>query len=127
MMKVNKILYVDDEEINLKLFKLIFGKKYNVLTAENAFEALNILKSDSDILIIISDMRMPKMNGLEFIKIAQKKFPKKKYYILTGFEITKEIKDALESGLIIKYFRKPFNKIELESAIIEIIGIETKE
>jgi len=62
------------------------------------------------------------MNGIEFIKKAKEKFPDKKFFILTGFEITEEILNALETGLILRYFSKPFNLNEIDSAISEAIG-----
>ncbi len=112
-----KILYVDDEIINLQLFEAIFSDKFDVLTAENGYLGLEIIENNSDISVIISDMKMPNMNGLEFIKKLKEKLPDKKYFILTGFDITDEIKEAIESKLIIKYFKKPFNREEIESYI----------
>ena len=121
-MKKVKILYVDDETINLQLFEINFSDKYVVFTVESGMEGIDILDKNPDIKIIISDMKMPNMNGIEFIKEAKKKYPEKKYFILTGFEITDEIQDALNSKLILKYFRKPFNINEIEKTIKEAIG-----
>lgn len=112
-----KVLYVDDEPINLQLFKINFSKKYEVLLAENGLVGMEQLENNPDTLVIISDMNMPHMNGIEFIKKARSKFPDKQFYILTGYDITEEIQKALESGLILKYFRKPFNLNEIELAI----------
>ncbi|MCU4174318.1 response regulator [Carboxylicivirga sp. N1Y90] len=116
-----KIMYVDDEELNLQLFKLNFNRKYEVIIAESGSAALEILEKHSDILIIISDMKMPIMTGIEFIKKAKVKYPHVKYYILTGYDITDEIQQALESNLILKYFRKPFNFNEIDNAIMSSI------
>lgn len=118
----NKILYVDDEQINLKLFEINFSEKYDVLIADNGIKGLEMLEDNPDVLVVISDMKMPKMNGLEFIKKAKEKYLDIKFYILTGFEITDEIQNALNNGLIIKYFRKPFDLNEIESSINEVIG-----
>jgi response regulator RpfG family c-di-GMP phosphodiesterase len=112
-----KILYVDDEPINLKLFEINFARDFEIFVAEDGSNGLNILEKEPDIKVIISDMKMPGMNGIEFIAKAREKYPAKKYYILTGFEITKEIQDAIESGMILKYFRKPFNIKEIRSTI----------
>jgi len=112
-----KILYIDDEEINVQLFQIIFSKNYEVLTGYSGFEGIEILAEHIDTAVVISDLKMPVMNGLEFIKKAKEKYPNKKYYILSGFEITAEIKEALDSGLIHKYFGKPFNLQEIERAI----------
>ena len=118
-----KILYVDDEPINLELFKINFEKKFEVFIANDAFQGLELLEKEMDILVVISDMKMPKMNGIEFIKKAKELYPDKKYYILTGYEINAEIQDALNSGLILRYFSKPFNLKKIEGTIIEAIGL----
>lgn len=112
-----KLLYVDDEPINLMLFKTILRKKYNIITAESGFNGLEELSLNSDIKIVISDMKMPGMNGLEFIKIAKEKYPNVIFCILTGYEITDEIMLALEANLIYQYFQKPFKVVEIENAI----------
>jgi two-component system, response regulator, stage 0 sporulation protein F len=118
------ILYVDDEFINLKIFEINLSKKYFVLTAESGIKGLDILETKSDIKIVLSDMRMPQMTGLEFIKKAKDKYPSISYFLLTGYEVTEEIEEAINSGLILKYFRKPFNLLEI-SSIIEKAIIET--
>ncbi|RLD74821.1 MAG: response regulator [Bacteroidetes bacterium] len=118
--KIN-ILYVDDEELNLQLFATVFKKKFNVITAESGFEGLEKLEENKDICIVISDMKMPEMNGVEFINNAKKKFDNLVYFILTGFEITEEITDALNEKLINKYFKKPFNSKEIENTINEVL------
>ena len=114
-----KILYVDDEQINLLFFRHVFKNKYNVLTAESGFEGLKVLAENPDIKVIISDMRMPGMDGLQFIRKAKEENPDILFYILTGYEITPEIQQALEEKLILKYLQKPFNVGDIESSISE--------
>ncbi len=111
------ILYVDDEEINLMLFEINFKEKFNVVIADSGSGGLRILEKLPDITIVISDMKMPGMNGIEFIKKAKKLFPNVVYFILTGFEITNEISSALKNKLINDYFKKPFNMREIETSI----------
>lgn len=111
------ILYVDDEPINLLLFERMFNKKYNVITAESGVEGLELLKEKPEIELVISDMKMPHMNGIEFIAQARRLCPEIQYYILTGYEVTTPIQEALNSGLILKYFRKPFNMHEIDNTI----------
>ena len=115
------LLYVDDEPINLKLFELNFRKKYNVITAESGFEGIKQLNSNPQTKIVISDMKMPGMNGIEFIKLAKKDYPQITFFILTGFDINEEIADALNERLIHKYFRKPFNLNDIESSVEEVL------
>ena len=114
-----KILYVDDEFINLQLFKINFDNKYEVFTAENGITGLEVLDNNPDIIVVISDMKMPLMNGIEFIKKAKEKYSHIRFYILTGFQITEEIQEALNSKLILKYFSKPFNLNKIEDTLRE--------
>lgn len=115
------ILYVDDEPINLRLFQYNLKKKFEVLTAESGDEGLELLQANPHIRNVISDMKMPGMSGIDFIKLAKKDFPDIQYFILTGFDITEEIADALNERLIHKYFRKPFNMKEIETSILEFL------
>ena len=119
-MKFVTILYVDDEPFNLKFFEINFRKKYNVILAESGDDGLEKLKLHPEIKVVISDMKMPGMNGVEFIKKAKNNYPNISYYILTGFDINDEISEALKSKLINKYFRKPFDMVEIEEAIQEV-------
>jgi len=112
-----KILYVDDEPINLEVFHMLFMKKFNVLIAKSGREGLNLIKQENDINLVISDMKMPVMNGLEFINLARAQDPNVIFYILTGFDITEEIERALQQNIIAKYFCKPFDADEIERAI----------
>jgi len=114
-----KILYVDDEFINLQLFKINFDNKYEVFTAENGITGLEVLDNNPDIVVVISDMKMPLMNGIEFIKKAKEKYSHIRFYILTGFQITEEIQEALNSKLILKYFSKPFNLNKIDDTLRE--------
>ena len=121
MEKQISILYVDDESINLELFSLVLKKKFNVITAESGNEGLEKLRGNRDISVVISDMKMPGMNGVEFISKARKNFENIVYYILTGFEITEEIAETLNKRLINKYLKNPFNSKEIETSISENI------
>ncbi len=115
--EMRKILYVDDENPNLLLFQIAFRNQLDVLTASSAEEALDILENNKDVDVVISDMRMPKVNGLEFIQEARKKYKVPKYCLLTGFEITSEIEEAINKKIVDKYFKKPFNKEEILQSI----------
>jgi two-component system response regulator (stage 0 sporulation protein F) len=119
MKKKTTVLYIDDEPINLMIFESIFARNYRIITAATGFEGLEKLNSNPGISVVISDMKMPGMNGVEFIKHAKKDFPDNIYFILTGYEITEEIAEALNNKLIVKYFRKPFNVEEIIGSIEE--------
>ncbi len=116
------ILYVDDEEVNLFIFEKSFEKKFSILTTSSAKEALNLLDREDELIdVVISDMRMPVMNGVELITKAHESHPDKAYFILTGFEFNDEIEEAIQKNMIKKCFRKPFNIREIEASIEEEI------
>jgi two-component system response regulator (stage 0 sporulation protein F) len=116
------LLYVDDEPLNLKLFEVNFQKNFTVRTAMSGADGIEILCNEPSISVVISDMKMPGMNGIEFIKKAKKQFPEIVFFILTGYEITDEILHALDEKLIHKYFKKPFHMKDMEAAIMEVLG-----
>jgi two-component system, response regulator, stage 0 sporulation protein F len=111
------ILYVDDEPINLMLFEENFNQNYMIITAESGIDGLNKLREYKNIKVVISDMKMPEMNGIEFIEQAKKEFPGMVFFIFTGYNLTDEIADALNKHLIQKYFCKPFDEYEIVKAI----------
>ncbi len=114
MGRVKKVLYVDDEEINLLVLSRRLKKKFEVLTAESGEEGLKVLEKDPDLNLIISDLKMPGMSGLEFIKRAHELFQDKRYFLLTGYTMTDEAKEALETGLIERCWVKPANFEDIE-------------
>jgi two-component system, response regulator, stage 0 sporulation protein F len=115
------LLYIDDEPFNLMLFEELFEQDYLIYTAESGFKGLEILNSHKEIMIVISDMKMHGMNGLEFIKEASAKFNNIIYFILTGYELTEELAMAVKNKLIVKCLHKPLNVTEIEESIKEAL------
>lgn len=114
------ILYVDDEDINLFLFKASFQAKYHVITANSGKDGLALLEQNRDrIIVVISDMNMPHMNGIQFIQSAREGHQNLAYFILTGYDYSQEIDRALKTNLIHKFFTKPFVSNEIEAAVEE--------
>ena len=128
-MTPQKILYVDDEPMNLEVFRLSFKSVYEVVIANSARKALKILEELPDIELVISDMKMPIINGIEFIEMAKEQSPMegRLYFILTGFDINEEITRALNRGLIDAYFQKPFNKSKLKTALEELSELREED
>ncbi|NVK51373.1 MAG: response regulator [Flavobacteriaceae bacterium] len=116
-MELPKVLYVDDEILNLRLFEINLSKHYTIFKALNGNEGLEVLKNNQEIKLVLSDLRMPKMMGLEFIAKAKKITPNALFFLLSGFDITKEIQEALDSKLIAGYFKKPFNLNEIHKTL----------
>lgn len=113
------VLYVDDEKDNLFVFQANFQRKFKIITADSPEAALEELDTIAQKpVVVISDMRMPKMNGVQFIKAAKSKHSEIAYFIMTGFGFNPEIEEAIAENLIDQYFTKPFNVGEIEEVIL---------
>jgi len=121
MEKLPKIIYVDDEEINLTLFQLTFRKYFEVCIANSGQEGLELLEINPDICFVISDMKMPGMDGLEFIQKVKTLNNQLPCIILSGYDRNDRIESALQSQLIKEYVMKPFNKNELHQILDKYI------
>ncbi len=123
--KKANILYVDDEESNLHVFRSIYYTKHNVFTAKSATEGLAVLEK-TNIQIIITDQRMPLISGVEFLKRVIEEYPDTIRIILTGYSDIEVIIDAINSCGIYRYFTKPWEVDEMNMAMdraLEIYGL----
>lgn len=120
-----KILYVDDEPINLESFQLafMFDKNFEIITAISGFEGLKRIQEQNQIHAIISDMRMPGMDGLSFIKKVKEINSSIPCLILSGYEETDETIEALDKGIIVDYIMKPFDITELEKCLLNLVNV----
>lgn len=117
MSNLKKVLYVDDEAMNLFLFENLLAENFEIVTARSPEKGLEILSEDDSFDLIISDMKMPGMNGLEFIRQAKEFYKKCPYLILSGYHKIPEIEEALESGMIRGYLQKPFEVEQITATI----------
>ena len=112
------ILIVDDEINNLQLLKRTFRNKYNILTASNGLEGLEVLKQNiDDVSLIVSDHKMPIMEGTKFLEEANIIAPDVIKILLTGFSDVEIITDAVNKCNLFQYILKPFNPDELLEAV----------
>ena len=119
---IYNILYIDDEVINLRVFKSVFRREYNVLIAHCGEDGLRIL-DENDIHLIITDQRMPNMTGVEFLKKVQKKIPTKppNRIILSGFSKSKDIDVAIKKYSLYMFISKPWDVDDLRDKMNEAI------
>lgn len=120
-MELPRILYVDDEIINLELLQLTFMNDFEVITATSAEEGLKILELNPEIHVVISDLKMPVMNGLEFIKVVKQNFTEKVCMLLTGYMESEVILEGFNKELIFRYMMKPWKVDELKETILEAL------
>lgn len=113
-----KVLYVDDEPINTTLFKINFKKYFDIVLAPSGDAALEILETETNVDVMVSDFRMPGLNGVEFIRKAHDQFGVKPAIILTGFDSNEEIDKAMKEGIVSALLNKPIDKDHVHETIL---------
>jgi len=120
-MNRHKILIVDDEENVLVSLKRIFRKEnYEIYTANSGFQGIELLEKH-DFSLILSDFKMPELNGIEFLKLASEKSPDTIRIILTGYADVDVVISAINEGKIYKFIEKPWKKEDLKIQINKAI------
>lgn len=114
--KKHSILYVDDEVVNLNVFRSTFRRNYQIFVAQSALEGLELLRQH-EIHVVITDQRMPGMKGVEFLEQVFYEFPDIKRMILTGFADIEAITQAINKSQVYNYITKPWNENELKAKI----------
>lgn len=109
-----KLMVVDDEPDNLDLLYRTFRRDFQVYKAHDAKSALKILDTVGEMAVIISDQRMPEMNGTEFLRHTVERFPDTIRILLTGFTDVEDLVDAINSGQVFKYITKPWKPDRLK-------------
>jgi len=118
------ILYVDDQEINLRQFEYAFRREYHVFTATSGLKGLEILKKEP-VDVIIADQYMPGMTGVEFLKHTLYHFPESPRILLTAYDDITALEHAVNGAKIYQYVRSPWNAKELKSIIDDVLEAYT--
>ena len=120
-----KILIVEDEEENREILTLHLERTgYQVLEAENGQRAKEILQEGNNLTtvdVIITDIRMPKVNGLEIIDYFKEYVPDISVIVLTGFPDNKLSDQLIEKG-VKRFLVKPVEKQTLLQTVAELIA-----
>jgi two-component system NtrC family sensor kinase len=113
-----KILCIDDE-INVlhALERFFLDDEYEIVTATCGQEGLRILEDQGPFRIVISDYRMPVMNGVEFLKEVYLRWPETIRIVLSGYADAGSIVAAINEGHIYKFIPKPWNEEELRFTV----------
>lgn len=110
------ILCVDDEADNVDALERLFRTKYKVLKATSGADAIKILDKNR-VTLIISDQRMPKMTGVEFLTKSLSTHPDAIRILLTGYADIEVVIEAINSGQIYRYVNKPWDPVDLVNTI----------
>ncbi|RKS53390.1 DNA-binding NtrC family response regulator [Gillisia mitskevichiae] len=123
-LKKENILIVDDD-INIRelLQRHLQSWNYHTYKAVSVKEAVGILR-DTKIDLLITDLRMPEIDGSELIKFVSEHYPKLPKLVITGYPSVQDSLSAIKSG-VVDYLTKPFTKAELEQAINKSVDGKT--
>ena len=126
-MKKNRILIVDDSDFITALISEYFGEKFDINTVGNGEEALHFLRENGSVDLIVSDLNMPEMNGLQLQKMLKNSliFRDIPFIILSSDGGTEKKIECLKSG-VMDFVEKPFNPEELMVRCINIIKLSQK-
>jgi len=118
------ILCVDDEANVLKsLRRLFLDENYEILTAESGQEGLALLEQHQPVQVVISDYRMPEMDGVAFFKEVHERWPDTVRIVLSGYADTAAVVAAINEGQVYKFIPKPWNDDELKVAIGKAVDV----
>lgn len=112
-----KLMVVDDEPDNLDLLYRTFRREFRVFKADGAISALEVLDKEGEMAIIISDQRMPLMNGVEFLSKTVDRFPETIRILLTGYTDVEDLVGAINEGKVFKFITKPWNPEQLKETV----------
>jgi len=112
------VLFVDDEERILRSLKRgLIDEPYNLLFAGSGKKALDIMEKN-EVHVIVTDMRMPEMTGLELLRIVKEKYPDVVRLVLSGYTQVTTLLTAINQGEIFRFITKPW---KLEDEFISVI------
>jgi DNA-binding NtrC family response regulator len=124
--QLKRILVVDDEEnTRIALTRLLNHDGYEVKTAANGLEALNSLRS-SPVELIITDLNMPEMNGLAFLRELNREYPASNVIMITAFGEVESYLEALNLGAF-EYLNKPLRLEELRKVMAKMFPLSSNE
>jgi two-component system, NtrC family, sensor kinase len=114
-----KILLVDDEEAVLRTLKRYLARDgFEVLMARNADEALDKLRAEGSAPhVVISDYRMPGMDGVAFLKVVKAEWPRVQRVLMTGHADIAAIEEAVNQSQIYRFLAKPWDETGLSATV----------
>lgn len=122
MDKRANILYIDDEESNLRVFRNTFRRDFDIYLAGSAAEGIEIL-NETRIDIIITDQRMPGKTGLELLKEIHDMFPEIPPHrlMISGYAAPCDVNTAYKDYGLFRFISKPWEADELRQVILNVI------
>jgi two-component system NtrC family sensor kinase len=117
-----RILFVDDEPNILRSLQRFFIEDdYEILTASSGREALDVLSAHDQIHVVVSDYRMPCMDGADLLRRVRENWPETIRVVLSGYADTAAMVSAINEGQIYRFIPKPWDETELRMTIASAI------
>ncbi len=108
-MEKRTVLFVDDEERVLSCLKGgLLGEPYKILFANSGKKALEILEKN-EVQVVVTDMRMPEMGGLDLLRTVKENYPHIVRMVLSGYTQVTTLLTAINQGTIFKFITKPWD------------------
>ena len=124
MDKRQKILIVDDSELNRDILKEILGETYNYLEAENGNQAIQMIGENIGIDLMLLDINMPQMNGFEVLKIMKRSqcIAETPVIMISSEDAVDTMRKAYELG-ITDYITRPFDSVIVKKRVQNTLGL----
>ena len=120
-----KILVIDDEPMVCKSCEKIFEDNYDVTITMSGREGLDrLLQEDFDLVIV--DLKMPDMDGMELVKIIKQKRPNTEVVIMTGYSTVETAVEGMKLGAA-EFISKPFTPDEMLTAVEEFLKEKVRD
>lgn len=120
-MPLNTIMLVDDEPRLLAGIRRRLSTDFDIVTFERGSDAIDYLSQPNDVKVIVADMQMPEMNGVELLKKVQEISPDIRRLMLTGNSDQETAMSAINEGKVFRFIRKPCETSELKIIINQAI------
>ncbi|WP_165230510.1 hybrid sensor histidine kinase/response regulator [Aquisphaera insulae] len=116
-----KVLVVDDEADVLRSVHDLLRRSYEVVTRQDGEQALEVLRREPDVAVVLSDQRMPGMSGVELLRQARSIRPESTRLLFTAFTDIRAVVDAINEGHVFRYVTKPWEPGDLEAALRQAV------
>lgn len=116
------VLFVDDEENALKVFRRAFARDFQVFTASSVDTGLEVLEQEAHkISVVITDQRMPLRSGIAMLSEVRRRYPEKIRLLTTAYTQVDTLVDAINEGAVYSFISKPWDLNNLRKEILSAI------
>ncbi len=125
-----KILFVDDDPETLAAYGRVLRRKYDLDLAQGPIRGLEAVAANGPYAVVVSDLRMPGIDGVEFFSRLRKACPDTVRIMLTGYADIRSAMDAVNTGHVFRFLAKPCSEEELDAALaaaLDQYGLVTAE